>query len=164
MIELALIRAFEKRVKRGYDTTYWCIDIHDTLVPSTYTYPNNYDLTIFPYMIKAMQLLSSMPDHKIILWSCTTEDKIQELLDALKKHNIYIDYFNENPECESNSISCFARKFYFDIGIDDKFSFDPYIDWKLIYSHIRTIKAFGLEEYLIRAKNNEIAIRVDDEG
>lgn len=164
MIENALIKAFEKRVKRGYDTTYWAIDIHDTIVPSTYTYPNNYDLTLYPYMIKAMKLLSSMQDQRLILWSCTTQEKIQELLQALIKHDIYISYFNENPECRSNDISCFDKKFYFDILLDDKAGFDPEYDWKLIYSHIRTIRAFGVQEYLNRVKNNSIALRVDDEG
>ena len=151
-----------KRLKRGYDYTYWAIDIHDTLVPSTYTYPNVYDLMKYDYMVLAMQTLSRMPDMKIILWSCTTKEKIQELSDLLEKHDINIDYFNENPECESNDISYFQKKFYFDIGLDDKFSFNPYTDWKIIYTHVRTIQAFGIEEYLKRADADELPIMLDD--
>ena len=148
MIENILLKAFEKRIHRKYDTTYWCIDIHDTLVPSTYTYPNNYDLTLYPYMIEAMKILSSMPDQRLILWSCTTTEKIRELLEALLKHEIYISYFNENPECKSNDISCFDDKFYFDILLDDKAGFDPWKEWKLIYSHMKVIKDYGLHEYM----------------
>ena len=164
MIERAIQRAIEKRIKRGYDYTYWAIDIHDTLVPSTYTYPNKYDYHKYDYMLKSMIFLSAMKDMKIILWSCTPRDKVQEVIDDLKTYGINIDYFNENPECEPLSMQDFSGKFYFDIGVDDKFGFDPETDWKLIYSHVRTIRSFGLEEYLERVKNNEISIRVDDDG
>jgi hypothetical protein len=48
--------------------------------------------------------------------------------------NINFDYVNENPECKNSSYACFERKFYFDLGIDDRFGFDARNDWRDFYS------------------------------
>lgn len=41
----------------------------------------------------------------------------------------------------NNSFGCFNTKFFYDIGIDDKFGFEAEKDWSLI---IETIKPFVL--------------------
>jgi len=133
MIKKAIKRAFEKREKRGYDTTYWCIDVHDTIVPSTYTWPFKYDLTKYDKCLECLKLLSDKPDHRIILWSCTPHEHIEELKKELKEYGISIDYYNENPECVSKDIYEFKGKFYMDIIIDDKAGFDPVYDWSQVY-------------------------------
>ena len=48
-----------------------------------------------------------------------------------------MNYVNENPEMDDDYIRCFIDKFYYDIGIDDKFGFDAEADWKEIYDYIR---------------------------
>lgn len=155
-IEYAMRRAFEKRRDRNYDTTYWAIDIHDTIVPSTYTYPNTYNVTAYDHMLECLQLLSGMPDHKIILWSCTAKERSTELIDLLKTHDINIDFYNENPECESTDICDFNSKFYTDLIIEDKAGWNPYKDWSLLYVHLLLIKESGTEEIIHTLKNNEM--------
>ena len=93
----AIEKAMQKRRDRNYDITYWAIDIHDTIVPSTYSWPNKYDLTKYDKCLESLKLLSSMSDHKIILWSCTAREQAQELIDLLENEGIFIDYYNENP-------------------------------------------------------------------
>ena len=136
----AIYRAMKKRRDRNYDFTYWAIDIHDTIVPSTYTFPNKYDVTKYPKCLESLKLLSDMPDHKIILWSCTGSEQVQELLDLLKEYDISVDYFNENPECESKDVYNFSGKFYFDILIEDKAGFNADEDWIEVHSCIKNIQ------------------------
>ncbi len=135
-----IANALKKRRDRGYDTTYWAIDIHDTIVPATYSWPNKYDLTKFDKCLESLKLLSDMPDHKIILWSCTSKEHVLELLELLKTHGITIDYFNENPECESEGVYDCSGKFYFDILIEDKAGFDAMNDWIIVYACLTAIK------------------------
>ena len=42
---------------------------------------------------------------------------------------IHFDYINENPEVGNSSFQDFSVKLYFNVGIDDKFGFDPGTDW-----------------------------------
>ena len=135
-------------LQHGYTATYWCIDVHDTIVPSTYTWPNKYDITKYDKCLETLKLLSDMPDHRIILWSCTSHEHIQELINLLKEYDINIDYFNENPECVSKGVCDFSKKFFMDIGIDDKFFFDPFEDWKELYEHLSIIHTHGIDGYL----------------
>lgn len=148
MITDALKRSLVKRVTRGHDTTYWAIDIHDTLVPSTYTDTNKYDVTKYEYMLDTMRLLSDMPDHRIILWSSTYKIHVTEFISLLKTYNINIDYFNENPECPSNGLGDFSEKFFADIYVDDKSGMNPYEDWEELYDHLCVINKVGIEKYL----------------
>ena len=55
----------------------------------------------------------------------------------MKLNNINFDYINENPEINSNKLSDFSKKFYFNIGLDDKCGFDAEQDWLDIYNYIK---------------------------
>lgn len=50
---------------------------------------------------------------------------------------IVFDYFNENPEADSNEYYCQSNKIYFNIGIDDRFGFEPEEDWKKIIDFLK---------------------------
>ena len=43
--------------------------------------------------------------------------------------DIHFDYANENPEVGNTSFQNFEVKLYFNVGIDDKFGFEPETDW-----------------------------------
>jgi len=60
-------------------------------------------------------------------------------LEHFKENGIFFDYVNENPEYENLSFACFDTKFYYDIGIDDKFGFDANIDWEILYLSLKLI-------------------------
>ena len=53
---------------------------------------------------------------------------------------IHFNFINDNPMCENSSYACFDKKFYFDIGIDDRFGFEANKDWKTFYPIIMTNK------------------------
>ncbi len=65
---------------------------------------------------------------------------LQQALDFCELYGIKFDYVNENPEIHALSSdpksSDFSDKFYFNVGIDDKFGFDPESDWVDLYDFL----------------------------
>ena len=53
------------------------------------------------------------------------------------EEGIHFDYANENPEVGNTSFQDFEVKLYFNVGIDDKFGFEPEADW------IKVIEVLG---------------------
>lgn len=150
-----VVNAYQKAAMRGWDRIYWAIDIHDTLYPSTYQ--KDEAKTLKPFF-GARTLINNLIGYKenvIILWS--------SLLDGGKGPNAtndfqpYFDdlfgdyekaelrdrvFFNENPLEKDTEYACFAKKFYFNVLLDDKAGFDPEIDFyaiKLAMNHCREI-------------------------
>ena len=93
-INKTIQKAFKYAKEKNWDYVVFLIDIHDTIFKATYSNTEN-----FEYLGKAkeaLQLMSSRPDIKIILWS-STFNKTKYIL-QLYKDNIIIDGFNKNIE------------------------------------------------------------------
>ncbi len=135
MIKNAIYRAFEKKKKYGWGQwpLFWAIDLHDVIIPGTYT-RNNDGKEFFPYAKEALQLISKDPRMSIILWTSSHKQPIDEVIKWLNGYDIHINHINSNPECESNDLCCFDQKFYFDILLDDKAGFDAETEWEGVYS------------------------------
>ena len=127
-IKRAINQAFETKEKRGWDTIYWLVDVHGTIIKSTYNREEDFAET-YDNCLWALGLLSKRKDCKIILWTSSYNDYVDRLIEWLKERNVTIDYFNENPECENTEAGDFSKKFYFNVIIDDKAGFDPENDW-----------------------------------
>jgi len=130
----AINRAIKKKNKRKHPFLFWAIDVHDTIIKSTYDDSRIYKF--LPYAIRALQMISADPEMKIILYSCSYQDQMNDLIDHLKTKAIQVDYVNENPECGNSQLADFSKKFYFDILIDDKAGFDR-DDWCFIYHYLK---------------------------
>ena len=76
-------------------------------------------------------------DIALILWTSTHRDAIDNYLDVFARNGIVFDFVNINTAEKDNSLSCFREKTYFNIGLDDKFGFEPETDWKLILEYLR---------------------------
>lgn len=124
--------------KPMYDKMYIVIDIHNTIFKPSFDKEETFEY--FPWAKQCLQELSKNPKIKLILWSGCYQDKIQMYLKHFWENNINFDYVNENPECKNSSYACFDNKFYFDIGIDDRFGFEANIDWAELYPVIITTK------------------------
>lgn len=133
-----ITKLFDERYDNGYDTIYIMVDIHNTILKPSFEKEETF--IYFPYAKETLQLLSNMEDIKLIMWSSCYEDKILMYLEHFKENGIYFDYVNENPEYGNLSFACFDVKFYYDIGIDDKFGFDAEIDWEILYNTFKLIK------------------------
>ena len=64
-------------------------------------------------------------------------EKMNEYRAHFAEEGIHFDYANENPEVGNTSFQNFEAKLYFNVGIDDKFGFEPETDW------IKVIETIG---------------------
>ena len=117
--------ANELRERRGWDNTYWAIDLHDTIITGEYNKFNE-GSTIYPHAKEVLDYLYNSKIHRTILW---TSSYVSSVEDVLKRFELKFHYFNINPECPSTELCDFNGKFYFNIGLDDKFGFCPMSDW-----------------------------------
>lgn len=119
----AVARAYQVAKERNWDTVYWCVDLHGTVLDANYS-SESFSF-IDEQVVKALQMISILPETRLILWSSINQDdevKIRELFSA---NDIVVHYVNENPEVASTATGAFDRKFYFSILIDDKAGFTP---------------------------------------
>ena len=120
-----------------YEYCYLMIDVHNTIFKPTFS--KEEDFQYFQYAKQCLQLLSKHPKTKLILWTGCYPDRIEMYLKHFEENEIHFDYVNENPECENTSYACLDKKFYFDIGFDDKFGFEGSKEWRLLYPVLLSI-------------------------
>lgn len=123
----AIKRALQVSVDRNEPLIYWAVDLHGVVFRSNYE-QGGYTFTT-PKAVEALRLITSIPDHRLILWSSCHPAEYPAIIGFLASHGIKVDYFNENPEIENTPTGNFEKKFYFSILLDDKAGFDPDTDW-----------------------------------
>lgn len=84
--------------------------------------------------------MSQDSTNKIILWSSSYAEPMNEVVKYLTSRGVRVDYVNENPECPSTEICDFSKKLYFDVLLDDKAGFDPDSDWECIYEKLKDLE------------------------
>ena len=136
-IAKAFEAAFRRKREKGWEKIYVVVDIHDTILRACYANEETYDY--LPYAREALQLMSSRDDICLILWSGCYPETMETYRDQFARDGIHFDYINENPEVGNTSFQDFSAKLYFNVGIDDKFGFDPTTDW------VRVIEALAAE-------------------
>lgn len=133
-LEHAIERAFEKKLKKGWDEwhqMYWLVDLHDVIIPGTYT-QNNEGKELYPNAGDVLRWLTSRKDMCPILWTSSHDYAIDEITKWLLEHQIEFTYVNENPEVIGNDLLNVDRKLYFDVLLEDKAGFNGMTDWKVI--------------------------------
>lgn len=131
--------AIERMEEKNWKYIYVLVDIHGTIFVPSYNNEETYEF--YPYAKEVLQILTNLSDVKLILWSCTKKEYFDKYLDVLAKNGIYPDYCNENPEVKVEpgdpvSLS-FDTKWYYNVGIDDKFGFDPETDWEDLFYYLK---------------------------
>jgi hypothetical protein len=129
----AIKNAFDKKkIKNDAEweyPMYWAIDLHDVIIKSTYNSKDEKEREINPYAIDVLRALSENKNHKLILFTSSQDDYIENILKWLENKDIFFDYVNENPEVKSKGTLDVERKFYFDVLLEDKAGFDIDRDW-----------------------------------
>lgn len=128
---LNLDKAIKKNRDRGYEKLYWCIDLHDVIIPGTYT-RNNEDRELYSYAKEVLQFLTAREDMVLILWTSSHKEPVDDILKWLETFGIKFNYVNENPECPTTELADFSKKFYFEVLIDDKAGWNGETDWKIL--------------------------------
>ena len=118
-------RVLEQKKTRKWDNLYWAIDLHDTVITGKYNKFND-GAELYPHAKEVLDYLYNSKVHRTILWTSSYEDAVN---DILKRFDLKFHYFNINPECPNNQLCDFSKKFYFNILLDDKASFDGTTDW-----------------------------------
>ena len=137
MISTSVKIAFQKKADRNTGNEweypmYWAIDLHDVIIPGTYT-RNNDDREISATAIEVLRYLTNKDNMCLILFTSSYEDSVQDILDWLRKeYKIKFNYVNENPEVVSNGLLNVEQKMYFDILLEDKAGFEINTDWQEI--------------------------------
>lgn len=135
---LKAIKTNERIVKeRGWDRSYWFVDIHGTMIKPNYT-KDKIPTEFYPWAIEVLQILSKREDIKLVLYTCSWPREIEQYHILFESHGIRFDYVNKNPEVESSdSYGCFTDKPYMNVLMDDKAGFDPEEDWLIILNHLK---------------------------
>ena len=118
----------------SFKCIYIMVDVHNTILKPTFDKKETFEY--FPYAKETLQLLSEKENIKLIMWTSSYDEKIQMYLKHFEENRIIFNFVNENKEYGNVSFACFDTKFYYDIGIDDKFGFDAENDWKEIYTFL----------------------------
>ena len=129
---------YQKKSDRGWDTLYWLVDVHDTIIKSTYNVDEEFAET-YPYCFAALRLISQQEHCKLVLWTSSYPKYAKSLMKWLKLYDINFDYFNENPECKNTKTGDFTSKIYANIILDDKAGFDPDNDWEIIFNKLESM-------------------------
>ena len=123
LCNVAIPRAYAVMRERGWDTVYWAVDLHGTVIKS------NYENGTYTYISEeakeALQAISALPETKLILWSSMYGPDQANITALFKCDGIKVDWFNENPDAANTNTGCFNQKFYFSVLVDDKAGFDP---------------------------------------
>lgn len=131
--------AFVRAKAKNWDYIYILVDVHGTIFVPSYLNKENYEF--YPYAKEALQILSKDPNIKLILWTSSTNQAVLDYEVVFNRNEIYFDHLNCNPEVERQPTDPetldLSSKYYFNIGIDDKFGFEPETDWKTIYEYLR---------------------------
>ena len=118
----------------SFKCIYIMVDVHNTILKPTFDKKETFEY--FPYAKETLQLLSEKENSKLIMWTSSYDEKIKIYLKHFEENGIIFNFVNENKEYGNVSFACFDTKFYYDIGIDDKFGFDAEHDWKEIYTFL----------------------------
>lgn len=131
----ALDRTYKYAIHKKWDTLYWAIDLHGTILYANYK-DDSIERQFYPLAKETLQLLTERTDTRLIMFTSTTKDKIQEYTKMFNDNNIFFDYVNCNPEVEATKYASFKDKFYFNVMLEDKAGFEPEEDWADIYDFI----------------------------
>lgn len=137
MIVDSIKNAYADMTKRGWTTLFFAWDIHRTIIYPDY---DNSSTNFYPYAKEALALINECPEVVNILYTCSHPEEIDRYQEFFKNNGLTFKYVNENPEVPNTALGCFTKKFYFNVIVDDKGSFNPEKEWKIIYKYFKNKK------------------------
>lgn len=136
MISVAIKNAFIKAKSRGWDRTYWAIDIHETVIKPNWSATKT-PTEFYPKAKEILQYISSRKDIIMILYTCSHPHEIQKYIDLFKSYEINFNHINENPDVVNEKYGFYDLKPYFNVLLEDKAGFDPLADWDEVEKALR---------------------------
>lgn len=144
MIKSAILKAIQAGQSRGWDTLYWAIDIHGTIIIPNWS-TEQLPKECYPLAIEALKRIKNFKLFKnvLIISSSSHLNELTQYLKFFEEHGVHFDYINENPEVPSLSgdYGYYEDKYYFNILLEDKAGFDPYVEWFDIITLLNELEA-----------------------
>jgi hypothetical protein len=138
-----ILKTFKKINERNWDTLYWAVDIHDTMIKSNYS-TTELPKEFFPHAKEVMQRLSNRTDCVLILFTCSHNTEIKKYLELFEANKINFKFVNENPDVPNTALGSFDEKFYTNFYLDDKAGFDPETNWLEINQALDILDTQGI--------------------
>jgi len=91
IIKAIKINHFDLKKERGWDKTYWAIDIHGTILKPNYQ-KGNIPKEFYPYAIECLQYLTQRKDIVLIKYTCSHLNEIEEYKVYFESLGIKFDY------------------------------------------------------------------------
>ena len=135
-----ILKTYKIAVQRGWNCTFWAIDIHDVIIKSNYK-AGDIPTEFLGDSKKVLQRISLRNDIVLILYTCSYPNEIEQYLELFRNNKINFKYVNENPECLNTGFGFFEKKFYFNVLFEDKAGFIPERDWPLVTEALDIIDA-----------------------
>lgn len=123
--------------ERNWDCLYIAIDLHDTMMPSTYSNDMYGHYTLYENAKEVLQWMSNCDNIRLILFTSSHgEQKADFIHNVYKRYGISFDYHNGNPEVQNTETGDFSEKFYYNVLLDDKAGMEPLKDWLELRNNI----------------------------
>lgn len=152
---------FEKMVEREWDTLYIFVDVHETIVPPTYSVQMSTEF--YPKALKTLQLMSSHKNIKLILWSSSLPATNLDYQKMFKEKGVNFEAINGNPFEASTPYADFDSKPYMSLILDDKAGFLQ-SDWESLHDYMVMLEALQILDGVRRGQvgNGKIDTFLDD--
>lgn len=140
-----IIRTHKRFKEKGYANWYWAIDVHDVIFKGNYK--RDSDLTWVPNAKRALKIMATIPEIKVILWTSSHEDEIKRIVNKIETETgLKIFSVNGNPDFSKDDLCNFYDKFCFDILLDDKAGFNYYNGWEQVIETLIDL-GYGLPKF-----------------
>jgi hypothetical protein len=130
-------RQYKKQMTQQWYESYYLIDMHGVIIRPNHKEKLVDRLDFYDFAQRSLQMLTSRPDIRMILYTCSHEYQIKHYTNLLSMDDIEFDYINDNPEIGEDDYGDYTHKPYFDVYLDDKAGFDAEREWKDIYNWLR---------------------------
>lgn len=139
IIKSIKVNHFEYKAKRGWDKTYWFVDLHGTVLKPNYE-KGKIPTEFYPDAKETLQLLTKMTDVSLVMFTCSHPNEIIEYVNFFSEHGITFNYINLNPEVKTdvNGYGCYDNKPYMNVLFEDKAGFDPETEWTEVLEFMTT--------------------------
>jgi len=128
------INHFKLKEERGWDKTYWAVDLHGTVIKPNYQ-AGNIPKDFYPFAKEVLQRLSKLEDVCLIMYTCSHPHEQDQYLAFFEENGIHFDYVNGNPEVETDEggYGYYEDKPYMNVLFEDKAGFDALTEWKPVW-------------------------------
>lgn len=118
---------YKQKVERGWDTVFWMVDMHNTIVPGLYDVTQEF--RFYDDAKEVLQFLTQKEDVCLILYTCSHSSEICKMLNFFTDNAITFNHLNSNPDVPNTRLGDYSTKPYFNILLEDKCGCCGETDW-----------------------------------